>query len=70
MNEALPAPKPGKTVEDYDTQKLKVDLQYAGSTLRADRQLFPLRMRAVLIYKKAVANLLIMEENKDLGHDK
>ena len=69
MTEVLPAPKPGKTAGDYDIQKLKVGLQYADSTLRSDRQLSPLGMRAVLIYKEAVANLLIIEVNKDLGYN-
>ncbi|MCJ1387104.1 hypothetical protein MMC17_010233 [Xylographa soralifera] len=69
VTESIPAPKPGKTIEDYDTQKLKVGLQYADSTLRADRQLSPLGMRAVLIYKEAVSTLLSMQENEDLGHN-
>ena len=48
------------TVEDYESRKLKLGLQYADSTLRADRRLSPLTMRAVLIYKEAVTNLLSM----------
>ena len=45
--------RPGNTAEDYDTQKLKLGLHYADSSLCADLQLSPLEMCAVFIYKEA-----------------
>ena len=37
-------------MQDYDIQKVKVGLQCAGSTLRADCQLSALGMRATSLY--------------------
>ena len=50
--------------QDYDTQKLKVGLQYPDSTLRTDCQLSPLGMRATSLdlsrnLEKSFSNMVL-----------
>src|SRR5271170_1384847 len=70
VTKVLDPPKPGKNAQEYDGKRLREGLKYADSTLRStERKLSPLGMRAVLLYKEAVANLLDLEENVDPEQD-
>jgi hypothetical protein len=70
VTEVLDPPKPGKNAQDYDAKRLREGLKYADSNLRTtERKLSPLGMRAILLYKDAVANLLDLEENREPEQD-
>ncbi|KAI9737971.1 MAG: hypothetical protein M1834_009341 [Cirrosporium novae-zelandiae] len=70
ITEVLASPKPEKNAQDYDGKRLREGLKYADSILRSTEcKLSPLDMRAVLLYKDAVINLLDLGENVDPEQD-
>jgi hypothetical protein len=70
VTKVLNPPKPGKNAQDYDGEPLREGFKYADSNLRTTEcNLPPLGMRAVLLYKDAVVNLLDLEENMEPEQD-